>query len=320
MKCRNLFLYTCALTPFGWVTLARAQVLPAPTVAGTAVTNVATVTAGLDANQITIPSNQARLTVAERLDIVLRAPATTLQIPVGATAVPFTLTNGGNGSEAFVLDARIENAGATALGFAVDRNGDGAFDPAVDLAVALNGTTPVLAPGQSTALLVLLRGDTAGTAGTLTVRGSALTGSGAPGTLFPARGDGGGDALVGPTGATSALTFTLAVTAGGGPDPITLVKSQQVAGPGNTTVPAPGATVTYTIVANFGVGAHAAQLVDPVPTGTAYVAGSLSLDGGVLSDAADGDAGRFDGSGIAVALGEVPAAATHTVQFKVIIQ
>jgi hypothetical protein len=56
---------------------------------------------------------------------------------------------------------------------------------------------------------------------------------------------------------------------------------------------------------------------DSVPTGTSYKTGSLTLDGSALTDAADGDAGSFAGSGIAVNLGTVASGATRTVTFKV---
>lgn len=306
-----------AVTPSG---VALAQAAPTPTVAGTAVTNVATVQVGSGPNLISINSNMAQLTIAERLDVALQASSTTLRVPFGTTAIPFTLTNGGNGTEAFVLAAQVAGADATIEGFAVDRNGDGVFDAAVDLAVPQNGSIPALAPGQTAKLLVLVHGNTIGTSGTLTVHGTALTGSGTPGTLFAGRGDGGGDAIVGPTGATAALAFTLAVVDGTNTDPITLVKSQQVASPNGTSVAVPGATITYSLVANFGIAAPTARIADPIPAGTTYLAGSLTLDGATLSDAADGDAGRFDGSGIAVELGSVAAASIHTVQFKVTIQ
>ena len=57
-----------------------------------------------------------------------------------------------------------------------------------------------------------------------------------------------------------------------------------------------------------------------MPPGTRYVAGSLSVDARAVSDADDDDAGRFDGTAIHVALGDVPAAATRTIRFQVTIQ
>ncbi|MEG3174610.1 hypothetical protein U1872_00090 [Sphingomonas sp. RB3P16] len=305
---------------------AGAQTIVSPAEAGTVITNIATLNVGRDTAQTVISSNPAHLTVAERLDVALQAASPTAAIPVGIAALPFLLTNRGNGSEAFALAGQLSGIDATIQGFAIDRNGDGAFDPAVDLAIAQAGVTPTLAAGQSLALLVLLHSNVVSTAGTLTLRAAAVTGSGAPGMLFAGRGDGGADAIAGPTGAAATLGIALAVVDGsggsGGDQAITLVKSQAVAGPNGASTPTPGATITYTIVATFaGSGrSPAARLIDPIPAGTTYVAGSLNLDGTVLSDAADADAGRVDTAGIAVALGDVAAPATHTVTFKVTIQ
>ena len=85
--------------------------------------------------------------------------------------------------------------------------------------------------------------------------------------------------------------------------------------------------ITYTLEARFTDAVSGARIADPIPAGTAFVPGSLTLDGAPLSDAADDDAGRFDaaggtaqGPGIAVALGQVAAASVHVVQFKAKIQ
>ena len=86
--------------------------------------------------------------------------------------------------------------------------------------------------------------------------------------------------------------------------------------------PTHGATVTYTIAARFaGDGqARGATVSDPIPDGTAYVPGSLRLDGTALSDAADADAGTADAAGITVALGTVAAPALRTISFQVTIK
>ncbi|MEI9849934.1 MAG: hypothetical protein WDN24_02545 [Sphingomonas sp.] len=58
----------------------------------------------------------------------------------------------------------------------------------------------------------------------------------------------------------------------------------------------------------------------PSPPGTDYVPGSIRLDGTALTDAADADAGSFDGAGVRVALGDVAAPATRRIEFQVKIQ
>jgi uncharacterized repeat protein (TIGR01451 family) len=81
----------------------------------------------------------------------------------------------------------------------------------------------------------------------------------------------------------------------------------------------PGATITYTLAATVSGSGSLADLrvTDLVPAGTSYTAGSITLDGGALTDAADADSGSFTGTGIAVGLGNVAAGSTRTVTFKV---
>jgi uncharacterized repeat protein (TIGR01451 family) len=81
-----------------------------------------------------------------------------------------------------------------------------------------------------------------------------------------------------------------------------------------------GGIITYTLEARFPGGARAAVIADLIPDGTTFVPGSLRLDDAVLTDGTDADAGGFDGRGIAVALGDVATASTHTVQFEAQIQ
>jgi hypothetical protein len=59
------------------------------------------------------------------------------------------------------------------------------------------------------------------------------------------------------------------------------------------------------------------RISDPVPAGTSFAPGSITLEGTALSDAADADAGSYTGSGIAVSLGSLASGASRTVTFKV---
>jgi uncharacterized repeat protein (TIGR01451 family) len=306
----------------GPTAIARAQVAVGATPAGTVLSNTANLTIGVNPDDAAIASNPVRTIVAEQLDVALRTTTPTLTAPQGPSAIAFALTNVGNGREAFVLNALITDADAAILGFAVDRDGDGRFDPAIDLPIALNDAIPALAAGESVQLLVLLQGNGVGSSGTLTVQAVAKTGLGVPGAVFAGLGDGGGDAVVGSTGAAAVLTFTLTVAGQPGEQAISVVKSQRVSGAGGSSEPVRGATITYSIVTSFGATgiAPAARIVDRIPTGTVYIPGSLRLDGAVLSDVADGDAGGFDGASIAVSLGDVAAPAVHTAEFQVTIQ
>jgi uncharacterized repeat protein (TIGR01451 family) len=100
---------------------------------------------------------------------------------------------------------------------------------------------------------------------------------------------------------------------------LSFVKSATVADIFGGTTPTPGATITYTLTANVtGTGSLAnLRVTDPIPGDTTFQAGSITLDGTALTDAADGDAGRLNGSDIEVALGTVAGGASHVITFKV---
>lgn len=298
----------------------------ADTRAGTVVTNVATMQVHGADGETTVASNPVAIVVAERLDVTLaRADGAIAGTPgdgavavtPGGVAVPVLLANRGNGREAFAIAAVPADASVRVRLIAIDRDGDGRYDPAVD-AVLVEGETPALDADEMLRLLVLLDPVAAPvTAGTLDVTALAVTGSGPAGTAFAARGDGGGDAVSGRTAAQASLSVPLETDGSAAP---VLIKSQSVRAPDGSAAPVPGAIVTYRLEARFPASAAAARIVDPIPAGTAYVAGSLRLDAAPLSDAVDGDAGRADAAGIAVELGDVAPAASRIVQFQVTIR
>lgn len=151
------------------------------TSAGTMIRNVARLdysTAGQDG---TVASNENMVVAAERLDVALAAR------PVDGAVVSATLTNQGNGQEAFTLAATASAGADRIVRLAVDSDGDGRYDPARDAEI-VDGRTPVLAPGQSVVVFAIV---SAGTTGTVTISTAAATGSGAPGTVFAGAGDGG---------------------------------------------------------------------------------------------------------------------------------
>ena len=83
----------------------------------------------------------------------------------------------------------------------------------------------------------------------------------------------------------------------------------------------PGDALRYTITVNNDGPVASAQtrLEDPIPADTAYIGGSLSLDGKTLSDATDGDAGQLDTASakVVVDLGVIVPGGAKTVQFMV---
>lgn len=295
----------------------------AATPACISVSNVASTAFTLGGVGGSFNSNVATIRIDELLDLTLSPGSGAVSIPTNElAAVPFVLVNTGNGHEAFLLGGRIDGPQAIVEGFAVDRDGDGHFDAATDLAIDPAAATPPLAPGASLRLLALVRGGAAAASATLVVTARAATGSGRPGSDFPGQGDTGCDAVVGASSGLATATVALSVAPGTDTGQITLVKSQRINAPGGGADPVRGATVTYTIESRFdGTGVvRVARVADPIPPGTAYVPGSLRLDGTALTDAADADTGDFDGSAIHVALGDVPAPVTRTIQFQVTIQ
>ncbi|SEM76888.1 conserved repeat domain-containing protein [Sphingomonas gellani] len=311
--------------PVGWLALLSTLILAVPTMtsaatpAGSTIVNTAFATMDGEGRDVRIASNAAALTVAEILDVKLALAATEPHVPRGQlAAVPFTLANTGNGHEAFAIKSE---GGVAVQTFAIDRDGDGRFDPAVDLPLRADAVTPPMDAGATAKLLALVQGDTAGPAD-LIVQAHAQTASGQPGSVHVGEGDGGGDAIVGPGTASDTLRVTFTVDDDATAPNVTLTKTQQVTAPDGGTAPVKGATVAYSIEARFEGGAplRDAHLTDPVPAGTRFVPGSLLLDGQALTDAADGDAGRCDGASIDVSLGDVAGPTTHTLRFQVTIQ
>lgn len=248
--------------------------------------------------------------VAERLDVrLVRESDGPVALDTGLAAIPFILTNADNGRESFAITASLSTAGGTPT-LAIDSDGDGQYDATRDAAI-VDGITPVLEPGTTLRLFAVVDGSASDS---LVVTARAVTGSGTTGRSFDGQGDGGADAVVGPTGAAASVTVPLRPA---GADPV-LIKTQSVADASGGA--RRGSVITYTLEARFPGGARDAVIADRIPDGTAFVPGSLRVDDAVLTDGADSDSGRFDGAGIAVALGDVPATSIHVVQFKAQIQ
>jgi uncharacterized repeat protein (TIGR01451 family) len=289
--------------------------------AGAMLPNTATVSYTVDGRTGSVASNLAAVRVGEVLDLRLVPTASSLAIGPGLTPVAFHLTNAGNGREAFTLSGRLEGVDATIEAFAIDVDGNGVFDPAIDVRIEPGAVTPRLASDASVTFLALIRANTPAAGGKLIVAARAVTGSGEPGTGYSGLGDDGCDAVVGATTAAAEASVSLTI-ASGDRNSVSVFKSQAVSAPNGSADPVRGATVTYTLESRFG-GSGAvrdARLADEIPAGTAYVPGSLRLDGAALTDAGGDDAGSFDGAAIRVALGDIAGPATRTIQFQVKIK
>ena len=271
----------------------------------------------------TVESNTVTLLVNELLDVAVTSlqsgPAT---VSSSTATLPFEVSNTGNGPEAFRLTANPAVAGndfeVTVDSIAIDRNGNGLFDPGVDEVLTGPATTPLLAADTFVTILVnvtLPTGLANGDNSLVELRADAVTGTGAPGTLFAGQGEDGVDAIVGSTTASDAATGELLVAT----ISVGLVKSASVTDPFGGTSALPGAVITYTITATVSGSGMVQDLrvTDPYPTGTSYRPGTLRLDGAPLSDAADADAGAADLSRISVDLGDVAAGASHAITFQV---
>lgn len=299
------------------------QAHAAGTVAGSTISNTASASFDNGAGTQTINSNTVNLRVDELLDVTVASnnPSDVATTPGGTNQLlTFTVTNTGNGQEAFGLST-IANVGGdnydpTITGIYID-NGDGIFDPATDTLYTAGSNDPVLNPDQSARIFVVAT--TPGTVadndrGIVTLVAAAKTGTGAPGTTFAGQGQGGGDAVVGSTGADGQDNGAYKVSAA----TVTLVKSAVVADPFGGSEPVPGATITYTITATVaGTGSVGGlAITDNIPADTSYVTGSITLGGAPLSDASDADAGDYNGTRIRVQLGTVAGGQTRTVTFK----
>lgn len=305
--------------------LAAAPAHAAGTPAGTIINNSATATYDLPGGgEGNVTSNTVSLTVDELLDVsAASTDGGDVTVTPGATnqLLTFRVTNAGNGSEAFSLTARDTAGGddfdPAATSIVID-NGNGVYDPAIDTIYVAGSNDPVLAPDGSVLVFVLSSipaGATNGQRGRLDLVAEAVTGTGAPGTSFAGRGQGGGNAVVGATGADGEDDGYYAVAAA----TVSFVKSATVADPFGGATQVPGAIITYQLAATVSGSGSLANLrvADAIPVGSTFEAGSITLDGSALSDAADADAGEFTGTGIAARLGTVAAGTTRTITFQV---
>lgn len=300
----------------------------AGTLAGTTISNTANATFDTPTGgTTTLPSNTVDILVDEVLDVTVTTTTPTVIVAPGSTnqVLAFTVTNTGNGSEAFTLSPTTAIGGdqfdPTSTSIVIDSNNNGVYDPTIDTIYVPGSNDPVLAPDGAVTVFVLstIPGGAADLdRGFLDLTAAAVTGTGAPGTVFATQGQGGGDAIVGTTradgvdrGAYLVQTATVA-----------FIKSATVVDPFGGSNSVPGSIITYTLVANVsGTGTLAnLKLGDAVPTDTTYEAGTITLQGASLTDVVDTDAGEIASNTVAVRLGNVAGGQSRTVTFKVKIK
>lgn len=294
--------------------------------AGTVIDNTATATYDEGGTPVQVDSNLNSLTVDELLDtVVVWDDGADVATTPGATggALTFTITNTGNGEEAFLLTT-ISTLGGddydpTSVTIVID-DGDGVYEPGIDTVYVAGAGNPMLDPDETITVFVIANtpgGLSDGDRGGIQLTASAVTGTGTPGTSFTGQGEGGGDAVVGTTGADGDDDGYFQVAAA----TVSLAKSATVVDPFGTSNAVPGSTITYQIVATTtGTGSLPNLVInDAIPAGTTFVPGSIRLGGTTLTDASDADAGRFASNSISVALGTVAGGQTRTVTFQVTI-
>ena len=296
------------------------------TAAGTTISNTATATySDPQGNPVSVPSNKVDIRVDELLDVKVATadPGDVASLP-GATnqVLSFTVTNTGNGSEAFRL-APVNTIGGdafdpTTTSLVIDSNGNGVYDPGVDTVYNAGSNDPVLAPDTSVKVFVLSTvppSATDGQRGQTDLTATAVTGSGTPGTVFAGQGQGGGDAIVGSTTALGRDKGFYIINSA----TVAFVKTASVADPFGGTKAVPGAIITYTLVATVSGSGSLANLAagDPVPVGTTYVPGTITSQAAPITDLTDADAGEFAAGRVTVRFGTVAGGQTRTVTFKV---
>jgi uncharacterized repeat protein (TIGR01451 family) len=295
------------------------------TAAGTTISNTATATyTDPLGSTVNVPSNQVDIRVDEILNVTVVSadPGDVATLP-GATnqVLSFTVTNTGNGSEAFRLSPVNAIGGdafdPTTTSLVID-NGNGVYDAGIDTVYIAGSNDPILAPDTSVKIFVLstVPGTaTDGQRGQTDLIATAVTGSGTPGTSFAGQGQGGGDAVVGATTALGRDDGFYIVNAA----TVAFVKSATVLDPFGGTKAVPGAIITYTLVATVSGAGSLANLAvsDPVPASTTYVPSSITSQAAPITDLTDADAGEFTSGNIAVRFGTVPGGQTRTVTFKV---
>jgi uncharacterized repeat protein (TIGR01451 family) len=294
--------------------------------AGTLIENMAVASYDDGAGPRTLNSNTVTVRVDELLDVTLTSlnPGPVSAGP-GEAVLSFELNNLGNGPEAFRLLANPSISGddfdVTVTGIAIDTNSNGIYDAGIDNLLAAPQATDELPPDTVLTVFVIVAipsGVADADTSAIELVAEAVTGTGAPGTVFAAAGVDGGNAIVGTTLATATARGELIA----GESTVELVKAVTLLDVFGGTSALPGTIASFTLTATVS-GSNAVNdlvIVDPIPAGTTYVPGTLALDGVTLTDAADSDAGTGgDADGIRVELGTVAGGSVHAITFDVTV-
>ena len=262
----------------------------AGTPAGTIIQNTATATyKDVSGNPLPPISVGAQTVVAQMCGVdVSPATGTESALAGGSAHYSVTITNTGNGDDAFDLTTTSSSGYTTNIYF--DANGDGVLDPE-ELAAGPITSTAQLPAGGTYSLIV-----------TVDIPPEAADGSTDELTVTAtSQGDG---------TVTDVGTYTTTVSKA----VLTMDKTQDI------SEPKPSDVITYTIAyTNEGTATavHSVVVTDPIPANVTYVAGSITLNGTPQTDAPGDDSGEFAGNTVTVSVGNVEPGVSGTITFKV---
>jgi uncharacterized repeat protein (TIGR01451 family) len=297
---------------------------PAGTLAGRWIPSAASVRYSLLGETDTVETNNTLIQVAEIVAFNLN------QLEEGKVGVKadeeyqfeLEVTNIGNGTECFWTTPSDSEQGVldiTPVLLRSDSDDDGAFD-FEDQQHKFSECTIWLAPGQTERLFIagrMPRGVENDRAYFKITVGPSQ-GLGEIGTVYEDKGDGAADALSGTDPEEGYATFY----AQGSTLRVGLQKTAVAGGDASRTDALPGEMIAYSLrFTGEGEGQVKGAIVsDPLPGTLSYVPGSLRLDGVLLSDAQDTDAGEFNAGALAVRLGDLIAPFDTTITFQTVVR
>jgi uncharacterized repeat protein (TIGR01451 family) len=341
MKCLHKLGIVSLLMAAVLVLAASNQAMALGTVSGTPIDNSATVdyqVSGLP--QAQIPSNIVTFLVDNKVDLTVARVSDATVIPgTNDQVLAYSITNTGNTTQGYSVayTGGVDDFDMNNVRIYLDTNNDGLFDGGDTLytlgtriadvldddsiQVLIVSDTPLGVNDAETAVYNLIA--TTLDAGTTTVTVESA-GPEDPATVQVVFADGAGTDDAVQDGEHSAdAVYTVSSAA------LTVVKSSEVIadGLGNVAPDAlavPGATVRYTVVvSNTGsIDATTVVVVDDIPVNTTYLPGTITLDGGGLTDINgddDGDFGATNPNAVTVTIPLLAVANSATITFDVTI-
>jgi len=280
--------------------LASAMSHATGTTAGTPIKNTATATyysATDSGNQLTAKSDEVTVTVQEVIDASITTGDANTNVVSGQekVAVLYTITNDGNGSEIYAVNATSTGTDFSfdAIKIYKDADGDGKFT-ATDLNAELTDNLINLAPDASVTLFIVTdipaadENDVGSTSLTVVSQTDGASKASA-GDVLEKVGDKGTDAIMvmDNGGTDSSHTYTV-VTDPNASEPVLITKRvlSIVDEQYNTDMAVPGAVVTYQIIVQVRSSVDGLIVADPLPEEVSYVEGSAYV---ISSDQTDKD-------------------------------